>query len=208
MNALQSSVFLGVDQAAKSGYCIVESGRVQASGVAKTAADIVAVVDLVQLHAANDWRRVLVALEDHSTHVYNANAKYKRNPATLIGMGEARGWWVHELARRGHPEPLRVLVGLDDWRMRVLGISNRAGGERCKAEAVRWAKQRALHELADDNEAEAVCIAHWASMDGLAHNEARKQKQRVADRGRRQAKKQLELPSALEAARRAIGHVP
>lgn len=194
MSSAKLDVFLGLDQAlTTSGWCILANGTVHSHGVAKDSVQIQAVGDTLAQLVDGEWSRLLVALEHHGTHLLHGDKRWQRSPESIVTLGEPRGYWVHEVARRGHPKRLRILVAPGDWRMRVLGISNRAGTERCKATAIAWATQRALHPLADDNEAEAVCIAHWASFDGLAHNEARKQKQRVASRVRKAKSKQLEF---------------
>jgi hypothetical protein len=186
-------IFVGVDQAAVSGWCIHAQGSVHAHGITRNALEIVAVVESVRALAKDELGRVLVVLEEHGTHQHNATKKHQRSHTTLLGMGEARGWWVQEFARYGHPELLRLRVTSEDWRIRVLGVRNSLGTERLKEVAKQWAAGRARHALEDDNEAEAIALASWAALDGLSRLEAQRTQARIKALGKRNAKKQLEL---------------
>jgi hypothetical protein len=187
-------IFVGLDQAECSGWCIVAQGAVQAHGVTKDHQGIVAVFETVQRLCEGNLTRVLVVLEDHGGHLYNAGKSFQRNPKSLVTLGAARGWWEHEFGRAGHPESLCLRVTSADWRLRVLGARNSLGTERLKALAVQWAAGRALHPVSDDNEAEAIAIASWAALDGVARLEQRRTVGRIKARDKRGQAKQLGLP--------------
>jgi hypothetical protein len=193
--------FAGIDQASRSGWCIVSQGIVVAHGVARGELDVVQVVAKVRELCAGDMTRVLVVLEDHSDVPLSNKARFgrrtgapERNTASILGMGDARGGWRQEFGRFGHPESLRMLVTSEDWRMRVLGVSNRLGTDALKDEAKRWAQGKVGAPVEDDNEAEAIAIASWAALDGVARLEQRRTVGRIKARDKRGAAKQLGLP--------------
>jgi hypothetical protein len=79
-------------------------------------------------------------------------------------MGAARGRWEECLDMRGHPESMRHRVPMPDWRGTVLGKRfAHARKEVVKPEAVRWAQARTRRMDIEEDEAEALCILHWAA---------------------------------------------
>lgn len=63
-------------------------------------------------------------------------------------------WTAHMTAKRLNIP--RSEVQVNTWRKAVLG-----NGRAKKADAIRWAKERG-HDPKTDDEAEALCILHWA----------------------------------------------
>ena len=141
-----------------------------------------------------DATRLLVVFEDHSgitlTKGTRLEGKPTRNTAAILGMGAARGRWEEALDRAGHSEARRLHVLPKHWRARVLGLGPAARTEVCKAKALEWASGTLFKALTDHNEAEAVCIASWGGLDGVAAWEAKRTRRRVEERARRTARKQ------------------
>lgn len=105
-------------------------------------------------------RSVVVVLEDHS----GIPAGKGVGTPQLLGMGAARGRWEETLDHLGHPEAMRFRVDMPTWRAAVLGPRfARARKEIVKADAVRWARARTGRQDVEDDEAEALCILHWAA---------------------------------------------
>lgn len=103
---------------------------------------------------------VAVVLEDHS-HI---PAGKGIGTPQLLGMGAARGRWEETLEHMGHPESMRFRVDMPTWRGAVLGPRfARARKEVVKPEAVRWANARTRRDDVGEDEAEALCILHWAA---------------------------------------------
>jgi hypothetical protein len=103
-----------------------------------------------------------VVIEDHS-HI--PAGKGVGTPQ-LLGMGDMRGQWKATLGHMGHPKDMLFMVDMPTWRGAVLGPRfARARKEVVKPEAVRWASARVGRLDVEDDEAEALCILHWA-----AHN--------------------------------------
>jgi hypothetical protein len=195
---------LGIDQATRSGWGIAVNRQVVRSGVASTHAERKAVVELARELAGGDMRQVLVMLEDHSgmplgrlTHAdrntprKGRQAAPQRNTATILGMGAARGRWEAVLDDAGHPKALRDEVEPRTWRGK-LGITGRDTDD-LKASAAALASAHMLKQVTDLDEAEGICIALFAGIDGIARNEARKASARTEARDKRGVKKQLAL---------------
>ena len=101
-----------------------------------------------------------VILEDHS----GIPARVGVGTPQLLGMGAARGRWEETLDHMGHPAAMRFRVDMPTWRAAVLGPKfARARKEVAKPEAVRWARARTGRQDVGDDEAEALCILHWAA---------------------------------------------
>jgi hypothetical protein len=101
-----------------------------------------------------------VVIEDHS-HI--PAGKGVGTPQ-LLGMGDMRGQWKATLGHMGHPKDMLFMVDMPTWRGAVLGPRfARARKEVVKPEAVRWARARTGRQDVDDDEAEALCILHWAA---------------------------------------------
>ncbi len=200
-------IFVGLDQAERTGWCLIASGRVLAHGVTRDEGEVVGVVAAVISASGGNLARVLVAFEDHSDIPLTNKSSHgrwggpQRNTASLLGMGDARGGWRQEFARFGHPSRLRLLVTSEEWRMRVLGLSNRHGTAKLKLAAKQWASAKLNELINDDNEAEAVAIASWAALDGIARLEQGRTAARIQARDKRQEKRQLELLTPREASR-------
>lgn len=176
---------LGIDQAARSGWAIydirtarpLEHGVVPNHSNARTAnAARIAVVYRALEHARSP-DNLLVVFEDHSDISLDYKTRHdrlrrgaapKRNVATFLGMGGALARWEDRLDDANHPERLRLFVTMDDWRKRVLGMSCYTGSERLKKAALTWASQIAGEPILDDNQAEALALGRWGTLDGIA----------------------------------------
>ena len=193
-------IILGIDQARRSGWAVFKGAGIVASGFVYDTPGMVGVLDVVKAFADGDMTRVLVVFEDHSGIPLSAKARFarghapQRNTATILGIGAARGRWETALDLADHPERLRLSVEPQDWRARVLGLVPSASTERCKQAAGAYASQLIARAVTDDNEAEAVCIACWGSLDGVASLERERMQRRMRDRIKRMAGKQRGLP--------------
>jgi hypothetical protein len=79
-------------------------------------------------------------------------------------MGDARGQWKADLGHMGHPKDMLFMVDMATWRGALLGARfARARKEVAKPEAVRWACARLGRLDVEADEAEALCILHWAA---------------------------------------------
>lgn len=115
-----------------------------------------------------------VVMEDHSGIPASAGV----GTPQLLGMGGARDRWRENLAHMGHPETMLFQVDMPTWRGAVLGPRfARARKEVVKPEAVRWAHARTGRADIEDDEAEALCILHWAA-DAIPAKLARERLQR------------------------------
>lgn len=202
-------IVLGIDQAKRSGWAVHRAGVIAHSGFVHDTPGMVGVVELVKGLARAEpgaaagqtpMVNVLVVFEDHSGISLHHKAKFARghaptrNTATILGMGRMYGRWELALDLVGHPERLRVSVEPRDWRGRVLGLVPSASTERCKDTAVAYASQLTGHNVGDHNEAEAICIACWGALDGMAGLERERARARMAARDKRSKAKQGGLP--------------
>ena len=187
-------IALGVDQAARSGWGIVDGANVLEHGVAT---DFAARRDVVAraIERAGGPTRLLVAFEDHGALPLQFERRGSRtgqpgtSTAAHVGLGDARGRWNEWLDAAGHPERLRLLIAPDDWRGRVHGT---VSGD-VKGAAVRWASNRLGERIDDHDEAEGLCLACFAALDGPAILEQGRLKRRLYARGKRNERRQLEL---------------
>lgn len=170
-------LILAVDQAAKSGWCIVVPGLMPSSpelalamgrrfiadaGTATNYGARVAVMQqLLQSMTAHGLTRadLRIVLEDHS-HVSVRGKSQQRGPAVFVGMGKAWGRWEEQA--QAHGVPLAHVHGVSamTWRGALLGSAR--GGDEARAKA----KELAEHTLGrecEENEAEAVCIGLWSA---------------------------------------------
>jgi hypothetical protein len=197
-------IALGIDQAARSGWGIGVERQVVHSGVASTHAERKAVVGLARDLVGGDMRQLLVMFECHSrmpigrltradrnTPRQGRQGAPERNTATILGMGAARGRWEAVLDELGHPKSLRDEVEPRVWRAK-LGIAGR-DTEALKQAACRWASAHCGRVITDIDEGDGSCITAFASIDGIARNEARKAAQRTDARGKRNERRQLDL---------------
>lgn len=161
---------VAIDQAARSGWAVHDTRRCVQHGVAVTTLDKVDALERWRQLEGWDWQRVLIAFEDHATIPLG----YKREPgqrpersiATVLGLGAARGSWSALLDLRNHPKTQRLFVAPNEWR-RVLKGMRFSQADDWKSAAIRWASLRVRSAIEDDNEAEAMVMAEWLSIDGL-----------------------------------------
>lgn len=207
---------LGLDQAARTGWGIgaMRDGlppTVVRHGVARTADERRAVVELALEYAGGDPRQLLVMFErhDHISLDYRTAKDHRtkrerfveRGPKQIHGMGKAYGRWEERLNDVKHPERLRDEVGPETWRKRVLGTS-RGSGEHLKHLARLWVAQSLRKQVDDPDECEGICITTFALVDGIARLEQRRIAARIDARGRRQQQRQLDLVTPPEEASR------
>ena len=197
----------GIDQAKVSGWAIAEvRGKAIASGIAKNHAERNAALSdsrFLQRGAFGaHYADVLVVFEDHSDFrmAYGSNRKANgqhqkpiRTQASLLSLGAARGRWEELLDMYQHPERLRLSVTPKDWRARVLSSRQSVGTEELKERAKRWASAHVGRWIADDNEADAICIAAWGALDGLGVLMAERVQRRTKARIKRELAKQKPL---------------
>lgn len=198
---------LGIDQGANAGWALARvGGAVERSGVATTPAMRVAVLGMVlnqcveSINNGVNPELLLVVAEDHSDIPLSNRARWtrtkgapKRNTGSLIGMGRSLGRWDGMLDWNAHPERLRIGVTSEDWRMRVLHCRNGLGTEELKERSKRWASGHVGRWIADDNEADAICIAAWGALDGLGVLMAERVQRRTKARIKRELNKQKPL---------------
>jgi len=148
---------LGIDQSTRSsGWALIgEPHGSRRVGVAKGAADIVDV-----LHEAKSFAGplpIVAVLEDHRSFAFSrGNMSVK----SLLGMGAARGRWQQELEVFGITDVHMVEPRV--WRREVLGLRGNTSAEAAKEAAARHAAFVLRREVSSD-EAEALCIALWAT---------------------------------------------
>lgn len=166
-------LILCVDQAAKSGWCIVlplntrhavaevmspGRGEIVDQGTATTfGARRSAMVQFAQhmlrrgLRPSDTW----LVLEDHAKNSWG-----KASAATMVGTGKARGWWEEQWLMHDMVLAHVHAVPPATWRGAVLG-SGRGGDE------ARWAAQREARRVlgvdVGEDESEALCMGLWAS---------------------------------------------
>lgn len=97
----------------------------------------------------------------------DAPAAPTRNTATILGMGDARGMWKHELALTvvpgfGTGVPVSMVEPWK-WGLEVLGLPRSMPTDERKKRSVFHAQALLKRAVADDNEADAVCIALWGA---------------------------------------------
>jgi hypothetical protein len=228
VTSLPITVFLGLDQGARSGWAIglVVEGKAQRvvhHGVARNHAERAMVVwkalelagnlDAWGRHAPEP-RHLLVTFESHSGMPLSRLGRHdgttrrqgrpgapERSTASILGQGAAKGRWEELLDEVGHPERLRLEVEPRTWRARVLGPAKGAKTADLKHLACTWATALLGEPIVDADEAEGICICAFAMRDGVALLEAGKLKQRLYARGKRDERRQLELGDVREVAR-------
>jgi hypothetical protein len=201
-------ITLAIDQARTSGWAIATGAKVE-HGVSKKYAAVgrtwnerVAVVARALQLAQNDPSQLLVAFEDHGEMPIGRLTQYdrkterrtrdgapERSARSLIGMGKPHGYWSAVLDAAGHSERLRIDVEPCVWRRSVHGTVK---GD-VKGAALRWASFRVGQTITDDNEAEAICLACFAVLNGMGMVAQKQLKQRVYARGKRNERRQLDL---------------
>lgn len=166
-------VILALDQAERSGYALHNGLRVYRWGLARNASERgSAIAEAFDLRDKLE-RRLLVFYEDHSS----IPAAYRRNTATILGMGDARGRWLEQLELLGHPRSWVAGVTMDAWRR--LTIGNGGGTDAIKKRAKLFASALVNATIDDDNVAEAIIIARWAALDGVARFFAERERART-----------------------------
>jgi hypothetical protein len=173
------TIVLGIDQAAVSGWAIYELSqrRVTRSGIARTSIQREEAVQRA-LALAERPRLLLVMFEKHSEMPLQRMTRFdsphlrragppERNTATILGMGAARGRWEEQLDRVSHPQSLRDEVEPRVWRAAVLQRGHSRNTD-WKALACLAASQHVGENVVDHNEAEAVHLARFGGVDGIA----------------------------------------
>lgn len=210
MNPPPITACLGIDQATHSGWAIAIGRKVVAHGVVKNplagnglevfAAHAAVVARALELAGAPE--QLLVAREEHggmpldrlTNHDRETSRKGRpgapeRSTKSIIGLGKPHGYWQAALDAQGHPRRLRVDVEPTVWRRRVHGVVSGA----VKQAAIDWASRELREVIADHNEAEAICLARFASVDGVMMLGRVRTNARLYARGKREERRQLEL---------------
>ena len=149
-------IVLGIDQAATSGWAIAR----RANGAAK-------VLESGTVRGAVARRDVIaraVSLGEPLAAVYEAHTVgggRHWNPATILGMGDARGRWLEALELAGVPRRLCIGVEPYTWRAAMIG-RHRLTSDAWKAQSMLACSGRGI-AVASDDEAEAVLIALWGA---------------------------------------------
>lgn len=155
-------IVLGIDQAATSGWAIVERdaremlGRhvVLASGTVRSAIERREVIARAIDAACGE--PVVAVYEKHT-----AGGGSRWNPETMIGIGDSRGRWLEALELAGIKRRYCVGVVPAEWRRAMIG-PRRMDRTAWKATAVLSCRGRGVAVQSDD-EAEAVLIALWGA---------------------------------------------
>jgi len=179
---IHDRVILGVDQAINSGWSIRVGSRPVQSGeldvwdwearryVLRLAFDFANRPGrTLPSNRGNRWipEWFVFVYEDHGSAPL---ASYKTTPQVL-SLGGSRNLWLDSLNRMGHPQELRINVTSRTWRTKVLGLKAALRGDECKAQAVRWAEDHTGKRPLHHDEAEAICLSHWGSVDGMSELE-------------------------------------
>ena len=150
-------IVIGIDQAATSGWAIAR----RADGAAK-------ILESGTVRGALARRDVIaraVSLGEPLAAVYEAHTVgggRHWNPATILGMGDARGRWLEALELAGVPRRMCIGVTPYTWRSAMIG-RHRMKRHEMKAAAVLSCRGRGV-TVASDDEAEAVLIAMWGAL--------------------------------------------
>lgn len=155
-------VILALDQAEHSGFAMHNGRAVCEWGLAKSAHDRGAAISEAFALRDKHEARLLVFYEDHS----EIPAKVRWPTPVILGMGDARGRWLEQLELLGHPRSWVVGVTMKAWRARTIGTHG--GTDAIKGRAVRFASALVKTAVEDHNTAEAIVIAQWAALDGVA----------------------------------------
>lgn len=170
-------LILCVDQAAKSGWCIVQpptfgtmnggeyGQNILDCGMATTFAARRTVLEQLRAEMATRGLTpsdVRMLLEDHSRipSFAGRGKGAQRGTSTFVGMGKAWGRWEEQAMFHGIPASHVHGVAPQTWRAAMLGSTR--GGDVARAGAVELAERVMGRELAEDA-AEAVCIGLWAA---------------------------------------------
>jgi len=179
-------VILGLDQAKTSGWSIWQPGvGIEASmaGTTRTALERRNVVERATALARRSKRKLLVVFEDHA----EIPASRGWGTAMLLGLGASAGRWREHLEIAGHSDAWIMKVGANEWRKKLLGSSYASNSIKRLAVA-RAARVLGRSVLPHEHDlAEAVCIAEWASLDGLARFFGKREMRRVRDHAKRAA---------------------
>ncbi len=203
--AYDRPVVLALDQAAESGYCI-HHDRLWLYGLARKATERRAAIHAA-FHAARARNLdLLVVYEDHSSIPLSVGTKHdrqrkgpvRRGTAQVLGMGDARGRWLEQLELEGHPRSWVIDVDPRTWRAKTIGTHGTS--EQIKDRA-KWRASRTVGEhIEDHNVAEAIVIAEWAALDGVARF--------LAAREMEQGKRRALVPFAGYAGGKPLGERP
>lgn len=198
-------ISIGIDQGRRSGWGIAEGRTVFAHGVATTHAERLAVLELARTRNMGTLRGVIVMFEDHSGIPLGRLTRYdhtterrgragapERSTASILGQGASKGRWLELLDMLEHPKTMRDHIKPHVWRGK-LGISNKLGSAKAKAEALAFASAAVGETITDDDQAEGIGLTLVAAIDGRMRFELRKAEARKKARGARRAGSQGEL---------------
>lgn len=136
-------------------YAGSEWGWVGYGTCSLTLAAVETVLETALMLAGGDPKRLLVMLEDHSA----VPARRGRSSGTVLGIGAARGYWMHALDVARVPKTNRFKTTPREWRTVVLGGRvARMRSEPAKAAAVQWARALTGSDDVCSDSAEALAI--------------------------------------------------
>lgn len=148
-------VVLAIDPGKASGWAVFVCGRCVASGVASGHDGRMLAVELADVEAARAKLPLVVVAEKWSAGGWASHT-------AMIGLGASWGDWRTALGIGGVPASRVVRVLPQTWRARVIGSPRGARSDALKRMSMMRAAKEVGH-VADDNEADAICIGIWAT---------------------------------------------
>ena len=152
---------LAIDQSCdSSGWCVMVDGRIEYSGVARNAVERASAVDTAYRMAEARGLSLIAVLEDHrKMRISRGNA----SPASLQGMGAARGRWEQVLEMHGITDVRMVEPHV--WRKAVLGLKRNVKRDDAKDAANVYAHALLGRAPESDDESEAIAMAAYAARE-------------------------------------------
>jgi hypothetical protein len=173
-------VILAIDPGKTSGWAVrgprhSHEAEMIASGECSDGSMAVALIHAAKAVADKTKRPLIVVAETWTTG--DRVQDRRMQAATLLGLGAAWGQWQAALREAGLPKSRIVRVNVATWRAKVIGGPMARTSEEWKAAAMRIASgmypnldrallQRDRERKIGPDEAEALCIMHWATHAG------------------------------------------
>lgn len=154
MTSALPALVLSIDPGQTSGWAVAWNGRVTVAGSARTASVRAGIVTAAVRDASDAGLPLIVVREDWSV------GGIRMTPATMLGLGAQWGRWAEHLDLHDVPAKNVVRVKPQRWRSALAGLPRRSRAE-AKASACLVARGLLSRDVEED-EGEAVVIAHWA----------------------------------------------